>query len=242
MINSRPFTGGDFISGSNVVRYFNDDNPSQSYNTTDLCFVSQPIKTENHKYNNVVVPLMMGDMWSILQDNPGIIHDLRCSEKKYEFGFIGSCVNAGRSVLRHLELDSFLFETDMTPIWSMSTEDKHTNIKNHLYKISQCKFVFAPRGVGSSSFRLYESLSVGSIPIVTGAIELPFEDQVQWDEICLRGDINNLQNLAETCSDMSDSTYYQMRERSMDFWDYYCRHDRLYDKLLEIINDKNNRD
>jgi hypothetical protein len=220
--------------------FLNDDNPHEAYNNEDLCFVAQPLKDNNISYNNIVVPLMMCDMWDIICDNPNLISQLRGNEKKYEFGFVGSCVNARRDILRHLRLESFLFETDMVPIWNMSREQKHKNIKDYLYKMSQCKFVFAPRGLGSSSFRLYESLSVGSIPIITGDIELPFNDQVMWDSFSVRGDIENLHELASDCSDMCDTSYCRMRIKAMEFWDNYCIHDKLYVKLSDIINNKKN--
>lgn len=237
MINSRPFTGGDFIYNSNVVKYFNDDKPSQSYKTNDLCFVAQPIKTENHKYNNIIVPLVMGDMWNIIQDEPKLLSRLRGSEKKFKYGFIGSCGYAGRDVFKDLSLDSFLFEDNRRQIWNMSRDDKHQSVIEYLTKLSECEYIFAPRGIGSSSFRLYEAMSVGCIPIVTGMIEYPFESCVKWDNMCFRGELSDIDSLVSKCDNTSLNTYHQMREHAMDFWDYYCRHDRLYDKLVDIIND-----
>tara|TARA_R110001599_G_scaffold352221_3_gene586350 strand:+ start:482 stop:1213 length:732 start_codon:yes stop_codon:yes gene_type:complete len=235
--NNRPFCG-DVISINTVdYIYLNDDNPQQAYDNKDLCFIAQPLKDNNILYNNIVVPLMMGDMWNIIQDEPKLISRLRGSEKKFKYGFIGSCNHAGRNIFKELKLDDYLFEDNRNQIWSMSSIDKRQSIIKFLTRLSECEYVFAPRGVGSSSFRLYEAMSVGSIPIVTGMIEYPFESRVRWDDMCFRGELRDIELLINKCDSTSIGVYNQMRERSMDFWDYYCRHDRLYNKLIDIIDD-----
>ena len=235
--NHRPFSGTDIIINDIKYAYLNDDNPVQAYDNRDLCFVSQPLKDNNISYNNIVVPLMMCDMWNIIQDEPKLISRLRGSEKKFKYGFIGSCNHAGRSIFKRLKLDNFVFEDNRNQIWNMSGVDKRQTIVRFLTKLSECEYVFAPRGVGSSSFRLYEAMSVGSIPIVTGMIEYPFESHVRWDDMCFRGELSEIELLIDKCNNTSIGVYNQMRERAMDFWDYYCRHDRLYDKLVSIIDD-----
>ena len=237
MLNHRPFCGTDIIINNINYVYLNDDNPQKAYDSKDLCFVAQPLKDNNTSYNNIVVPLMMGDMWDIICDNPKLISQLRGSEKKFKYGFIGSCNHAGRDVFSKLKLNDFLFKDNRNQIWNMSSEDKHQSIIEFLTRLSECEYVFAPRGVGSSSFRLYEAMSVGSIPIVTGMIEYPFESRVRWDDMCFRGELSDIELLINRCDSTSRGVYNQMRERAMDFWDYYCRHDRLYDKLVDIIDD-----
>jgi len=117
--NNRPFCG-DVISINNVdYVYLNDDNPQQAYDNKDLCFIAQPLKVNNILYNNIVVPLMMGDMWSIIQDEPKLISRLRGSEKKFKYGFIGSCNHAGRNIFKELKLDDYLFEDNRNQIWNM---------------------------------------------------------------------------------------------------------------------------
>merc|ERR1711920_492296 len=47
---------------------------------------------------------------------------------------------------------------------------------------------FAPGGGGPYSFRLYETLAAGAIPVVTDDMILPWEDTrgVKWDECVIR--------------------------------------------------------
>ena len=46
-------------------------------------------------------------------------------------------------------------------------------------------FTLAPRGFGPTSFRLYEAMAVGSVPIYVWVdkLILPFQDEIDWNEI-----------------------------------------------------------
>jgi hypothetical protein len=61
--------------------------------------------------------------------------------------------------------------------------------KNEQWKevIESSNFTLCPRGYGSSSFRLYEALQLGSIPIVVWEEEkwLPFQDILHWTDFSL---------------------------------------------------------
>jgi hypothetical protein len=91
-----------------------------------------------------------------------------------------------------------LLNTYNTPVvdtgkWHFE-KDKHEQEKNMLlYKKLLChsKFSLCPRGTGANTIRFYESLSVGSIPIIFNDIKVP---QAIKDCI-IKFDINNISNL-----------------------------------------------
>jgi len=76
---------------------------------------------------------------------------------------------------------------------------------------------------------------VGSIPIITGMNDYPFKDEVDWDTICIRGDLNDIHKLIDKASQMSREERKVMRGKAMLFWDNYCKHDNLYNKLKELV-------
>lgn len=233
-MNCRPFVGCDEINLNNrVYKYLNADDPSSTYNTDDLCFVAQPTKPNNAKYNNVVVPLMMGDMWDILIKHPDLLINLRRKQKKYRYCFIGAINTQHRHVYQSLDLPGYLYEQTKSSIYYMSTEQKHSEIIKFLERLSECLYVFAPRGVGSSSFRMYEAMSVGSVPIVTDMVEFPFEDEICWKQTCLYGDSDDLSELIKQTRAISRVEYNVFRDKCIHTWDNYCKHDILYDKLKE---------
>lgn len=233
----RPFSPCDHIKikGRKYI-YLNDDDPSRAYHSKDISFVAQPLAgaETNKKHRVITVPLMMTDEWQIIKDNPKLIKSLRSSEKDYDFNFVGQCNYMGRDVFRGLDLENYDFEETST-VYSLSKAEKANKLISFLYRISKSKFVFAPRGIGSSSFRAYQAMMVGSIPIITGMNDYPFKDVVDWNEISISGELVELNDLIEKALNISYNQYEQMQEQAIYFWDNYCKHDMLYKKLEKII-------
>ncbi len=59
-------------------------------------------------------------------------------------------------------------------------------------------FSFCPRGYGPTSFRLYETLQLGTIPIYVWEEEkwLPFEDLIDWNEIAIIVESRDIDSIA----------------------------------------------
>lgn len=240
----RPFTACDHILiNNNKYLYLNDDRPTICDNTRkgyseEICFVAQPIPNmiNNTKLKIVTVPLMMSDEWKIISTNPHWLPEIRKMEKRYSYNFVGQCSYQGRSKLGELNqtLRDYDFEST-TPIWDLNPKQKNLKLMAFIERMAKSRFVFAPRGEGSSSFRAYQAMSVGAVPIIMDSVSLPFDDEVDWDTISIRGSLSNIEQLISIASAMSSAGYDQMRQNAIAFWDNYCRHDQLYDKLVKIV-------
>lgn len=229
---SRPFSASNYIEiDDKKYIYLNDDNPQAAYFQKDIAFVAQPI--EGKTPNIITVPLMMTDDWQIISEDENIVNELRSIKKNHSFNFIGQSGYAGREVFRNLDLQDYLFR-ETKPVYGLPKDEKLKTLKNFLKEIATAKFVFSPRGIGSSSFRAYQSMMVGSIPIITGMNDYPFREEVDWDSICIRGELSKIKDLIYQANHMSDEEYDTMRKNAMNFWDNYCRHDKLYKKLKEL--------
>lgn len=237
----RPFVSHKYIliNGKEYV-YSNDDDPTDIYTRYDnkYCFIAQPTRVPTGD-NIITIPLMMSDEWDIIRDDPTLIEDLRQSKKEYDFTFVGQCHYNHREIFKSLQttLDKYDFE-ETAPIWSVKKDKKRRILIEYLSRISRSKFVFAPRGVGSSSFRAYQAMCVGSVPIITDMIDYPFHKHIDWDSMCLRGPLSNINVLINTATHMSNAEYVSKRDRAMHFWDNYCKHDKLYEKLCGIVSNK----
>ena len=142
---------------------------------------------------------------------------------------------------------SYLFRENNDGIYGLYPEEKRKELIKFLEEIASCRFVFCPRGIGSSSFRLYQSLMVGSIPIITGMNDYPFKNRVNWDHISIRGQLENLPQLIRHAKDMirevpgTDTYQYNnARSKGMLFWDIYCRNENLYHELRNIVKERLN--
>lgn len=231
----RPFNACDYteLDEENYM-YLNDDYPIKAYETDEISFVAQPLGPAklNKKHNVVPVPLMMTDEWELLKEDYDFVRRLREIPKKYDYIFIGQCHYMGREVFRTLNLPKYVFEDNPKGIFHLEPQEKKKELVKFLEKIAEAKFVFAPRGMGSSSFRLYQALMVGSVPIATSMQDYPFVDRVDWDSFCLRGDLPELPSLIAKSQTIDFDEY---SKKGQEFWDKYCRHDRLYEELRKYV-------
>ena len=138
-------------------------------------------------------------------------------------------------ISKDLELDSYFFkDISNDTIWHLNENDKVERIKDFLNEVSLSKFTFCPRGNGSSSFRLFESLEAGSVPIIIGMLDYPFIDEVDWDSFSIRGEsIEDLPVLIDKSKNLTDSEYEVMRQNGIDFWEQYCRLDNYHDWVIK---------
>ena len=180
---------------------------------------------------------MMTDEWEMIEEDPELIPLLRHvsrANQDYEFNFMGQTGYVGREVFKDLKLDGYLFQ-ETSAIWNLKPNAKKEMLKDFLRAVARSTFTFAPRGIGSSSFRAYQAMMVGSIPIITGMNDYPFKNEVDWDTICIRGDLDELPSLISKAQNMSLEDRKIMRGKAILFWDNYCRHDNLYKKLESMV-------
>ena len=244
---TRPFEPCNYIEiKGKRYPYLNDDTPFFAYQRKGVSFVAQPLQHKSEDFGVIPVPLMMTDEWAIISEEPDFIEELRSTPKDHSFNFMGQTNYAGRSVFRDLKIPRYIFQ-ETAPVYSLQPHIKKEVLKDFLRAIARAKFVFCPRGIGSSSFRAYQSLMVGAVPIITGMNDYPFKNEVEWDEFCFRGgegakwselgeqNVEEISQLISKAITLSDDGYEQMRSCGMKFWDEYCRHDSLYKKLEEMV-------
>lgn len=143
-------------------------------------------------------------------------------------------LEVNRTSLEKLDLNNYYFRENFDLIWHKDKKIANSMVNFYLERLSKSKFAFCPRGAGSSSIRLYESLSVGTIPIITGMKEYPFDDEYNWDSFSLRTDsIKNLQYLIDQAQNLSDKDIKEMRQNGMKFWEKKCRPDVFNDWVIE---------
>tara|TARA_Y100000592_G_scaffold91981_1_gene152998 strand:+ start:2321 stop:3196 length:876 start_codon:yes stop_codon:yes gene_type:complete len=200
-----------------------------------LKFICQPLAgpVKNKEMNIVSVPLQMRHFELDLISDIDFINECRSTEKEYDFVYVGQIVYAHRDYLAKLRLSSYDFEVT-NPIWGIKdTKSRVDMMKDFCRRLSRADYAFAPRGVGSSSFRLYQAMMSGAVPIVSGMAEYPFSDEVDWNEFCI---INERQDQYDFVSLINSPNYEQMRDKAIQFWEDYVRVEncdkRLFDKYL----------
>ncbi len=127
--------------------------------------------TKNHKTSKVIPLPLIYD---------GII-EKRNNKKNYLASYIGRPTHDIR-----LKIEKKLNSVDNFFIKNLDSMDStigNRNLNLFTDMINQSHFSICPRGFGPTSFRLYESIKAGTIPIyITDKFFLPFKEFLDWQE------------------------------------------------------------
>jgi len=102
-------------------------------------------------------------------------------------------------------------------IWQPGWGEK---MRSCLREVARARYCFAPRGVGSSSGRLYEAMLAGTVPILDISLDMPLLRGVESFEGAVlapekdRFPYRDLPLIGER--------YWRKREAAMYYWDRYC--------------------
>lgn len=146
--------------------------------------------------------------------------------------FVGTLTHHVRNTMISVLKDNnkdFIFKTD--PNWSPSISlDK----QNKFIEITcNSKFVLCPRGYGRNSFRFYEVLKLGSIPIyVWDDIEwLPYKDVIDYEKFCISINVKDLHSLKTRLSNIDCLKYNEMMSEYNKIKHFFTL-DGLYDYIV----------
>lgn len=227
----------DRLSNTDLYKKYGDkcfclamhDNPSFAYKDS-VCtkFICQPLigSIENSRRKIIPIPLTMRHFEYEMIKDTFFIKECRASNKINNFCFTGQTGYANRDKIFSYNLPKFDKERTK-PIWHIKDKEERIKLnKNFCKRLSASKFSFAPRGAGSSSFRLYQSMMSGTVPIVSGMNDYPFQDEVSWDSMCVRRTVDPVELLS-----IDDDNYKEIRHNAINFWDQYVNIENC-DKIL----------
>ena len=123
----------------------------------------------------------------IEQLNPHIAQIAESGQNpEYLFSFAGSATAPVRKKIFQLNAP-FIHVQDTTGIDFFNRNDKEVEAakKNYAEIIGRSKFVLCPRGVGTSTFRLFETMQAGRVPVVLSDKWVPPEGP-HWGEFLIR--------------------------------------------------------
>src|SRR5262245_25097689 len=122
--------------------------------------------------SQVPIPLVCGRLRDPIEVKP---KDVLCS-------FVGTLTHRIRKELwtRHRADPEFRFE--LSDGWTREVPQDRFELFTSLTERS--RFTLCPRGFGPTSFRLYEAMQLGSVPVyVSDHHHLPWTDEIDWNEI-----------------------------------------------------------
>ncbi len=98
-------------------------------------------------------------------------------------------------------------------------------------------FSLCPRGFGRSSFRLYETMGLGSIPVYIWDDKewLPYQDKFDWDEFSVRINIKDIDALMDRLRSYSEQDIKRMRQRMDELYPQYFVRDGVCKYIVDYL-------
>lgn len=115
--------------------------------------------------------------------------------------------------------------------------DPHKARQEFMDNILQSDFVLCPKGDANTSARLYETLSLGRVPLIIDTdVILPLEDFLDYSKFSIRvhfSDLNKLPEIVfEEYSRMSPDEFLFMQRRARDVFENYLRFDSFFNYVF----------
>ena len=169
--------------------------------------------------NCVPIPLVCAPLRERIEVKPKSVF---CS-------FVGSLTHPVRSALWETHHQDPDFQFVVADHWTRDVTPERFEQFVHISERS--RFVLCPRGVGTTSFRLYEAMQLGSVPVyVSDAHHLPWTDELDWNDIAVLVGPDDIPGLKERLRAIDDNRYRRMLGNIRRLYDDYfrlpavCRH------------------
>ncbi|MEM6798361.1 MAG: hypothetical protein AAF589_02500 [Planctomycetota bacterium] len=127
------------------------------------------------------------NLYGAVVRSQAIRHAKRCRQVKTDF-IVGNKYMGGAGYFRH-------------------DTDRVNNIRErYRNNLLSGDYVLCIRGTGNYSFRFYETLSAGRIPLLVDTVGLlPLDDKIDWKQHALIVDVKDLENIGERVAEHYDS-------------------------------------
>ena len=98
------------------------------------------------------------------------------------------------------------------------------------------KFTLCPRGFGITSFRLFECMQLGSIPVyIYDQPHLPYSDIIDWNKICVLIHATEIDKMDYILKSISDEKYKEMLSYTSLIYDNFFTLDNVLEYIYNFL-------
>ena len=188
---------------------------------------------------NIPIPLIYEDNENKLETIGKNFTKTSFKERNFLCSFIGSITHHIRTNILQLYSNNPLFFISNDNWTTVVSQDKQSLFINETLS---SKFALAPRVSGRGSFRFFEILQLGIVPIyVWDDIEwLPYKDVIDYSKFCISIHSNDLPNLETLLLSIDETKYNRMIEEGRlhsHFFklEYMCQY-ILYNRTTSVYS------
>ena len=214
----------DLFSLDFTKKYFtvsqHDDAPRQILPPNTLKF-----SAGGNISNCIPIPLICSGI--SISSNKNIEKDIFCS-------FVGSATHPIRIKMLETLVDNKNYILKPKH-WSPNIKEERKDLFLNLTQRS--KFTLCPRGYGPTSFRLYESMQLNSVPVYIYDTEpyLPFKEEINWNNLIVPINLEQLKDMDNILKSISDKQYNNMLYYSKQIYTKYFTLESLSKNILKYI-------
>lgn len=174
----------------------------------------------------IPIPLICSPITNI----PELERDIFCS-------FVGSITHPIRNLMCQNLYKNPKYSI-LAKNWTSSVAE--SELEKFISITSRSLFSLCPRGYGKSSFRLYEAIQLGSIPVIIYDEDwFPFSDELNWSDFSVRIKVDNLDKIDEILSSYDFTEIKQLQENLYKIWTDNFTMSSVCKKILSFVNKKN---
>ena len=198
-----------------IITLYNDDNPPYLYLNNDEGYIfTTTINSNQRKLNEFPFPAFTGDFFNVNNE----------INLNKSIGFCGAITHNIRYEILSILNNSNKIKTNFIirkSFWADAEMTKDEARIDYLLNLINNAFTICIRGAGNFSYRLYETLMMGRIPLIINTNQVfPFENIINYDTFSFR--INYGENIEKSIYDIieniSDNTIISMQKKSREIW------------------------
>ena len=210
-----------------VVAFYNDDN-SGSFTLPDNLFLFRTSATKSTLSSSErILPVLIPD------HKPGSLILNEYAPSDMNIGFCGHIEGVRRSIVEKMLQISTMFKPIIRHGFWAPGMCKIKARREYYGDMRDCAFTLCMRGGGNFSYRFYEALSFGRIPILIDTdIALPYEENIKWNRHIIRIPIDTFMDMTseDFISMMVTKKFSPASNRQL--WERYFSPEGYLDNLL----------
>jgi Exostosin family len=200
-------------------------------------YVAMPKRSFNHKRHRV---------YSYLTPINEFIEQYSINYKQAPdllFSFMGAATSPVRKTLFRKQLfmkhpDVVIENTSSWSNWDTNHPLRHERTKRYAEILARSKFVLCPRGGATASYRLFETMQMGRVPIII-ADDWVAPASLCWSEFSIRVPEGKIAHIPQLLTEYQDR-YDEMGKRARQVWEDWfspnVQFHRLAESISELIN------
>ena len=173
----------------------------------------------------VAIPLICSE---IKNPNPA-------QQKQFFCSFIGSVTHP----IREKMISCLKGKNDYVLSYQNWTPSVQSKQFEHFKTVTENSvFCLCPRGYGKSSFRLYEAMQLGAIPVyISDHHYLPWTDELDWNSFSVLVKENEIQNIDQILKSISQQEIISKQNKINELYKKYFNLNGICNQIMKRVNE-----